>query len=156
MSQLLRRSIMGLKIKLKDITKEQYDKWSQGCENRECVNCPLRIVTCCYSYDHYSWIHDKTNFSDKFLNNEIEMPVPTEDKALLRLLPKNFKYIARDSEGDLHVYELKPYIFSKDDKGAISWGCVSTFKSLTAFNDYFKYIKSTDQEPTLIEDLLKE
>lgn len=156
MSQVLRRKIMGIKIKLKDITKEQYDKWALGCENRECYNCPLRIVNCGDSYCNYSWIHDREYFSDKFLNQEIELPVPADDKTILRFIPKKYKYIARDSSGDVHVYELKPYIFAKDDKGRISWGSVGDLKSLAALNNYFKYIKSTDNEPTLIEDLLKE
>lgn len=146
---------MGIKIKLKDICPSQYDKWTQGCDNRECKNCPLRVVNCSASSGNYSWIHDKGNFSDKFLNNEIEISIPNDDKATLRLLPNRFKYIARNRGGELHAYTDRPYIFSKDGEGII-WGSVKEFASMAAYNDYFKYIKSTDQEPTLIEDLLKE
>lgn len=69
-----------------------------------------------------------------------EKPTLTEDeKAILRNIPKEYKWIGRDENGDLVLYE------------ELYYGLVTKL-----FNHLFNFIKWTDEKPYLIEDLLKE
>lgn len=73
---------MKRKIKLRDITAEQWDKnrisfcklTSIGC----CDNCPFQWIggSCGDSFLRSSWINHKDCYSDKILNQEIEIEVP--------------------------------------------------------------------------------
>jgi hypothetical protein len=74
--------------------------------------------------------------------------VSDDEKVILR----NFKvptWIARDSDGELCCYTDKP---KKDDS---FWVCKSKHSSLKFFSHLFKMVQWTDEEPTLIADLLK-
>ena len=78
-----------------------------------------------------------------------ETPKLTEDeKVILRNLPKEYKWIARDGNGCLYVYASKP------KKGITMWG--SNGLSMIPFDHLFQFIKWEDEEPYLIEELLKE
>ena len=73
---------------------------------------------------------------------------PTEDeKVILRNLPIGYKWIARDKDGCLHVYASKP------EKGLTIW--VNTGLPMVSFHHLFRFIKWEDEEPYLIEELLK-
>lgn len=74
-----------------------------------------------------------------------------DEKVILRNLPKKYKYIARDKNGYLCVYKENP------TKKITSWiNDINKFEFLILFNHLFKFIKWEDEEPYLIEDLLKE
>lgn len=65
-------------VKLRDVTKEQYENWREGCPNRSCNTCPLHIFFGgCDPENDYCWIYHKDYLSDKFLDKTIE--VETED-----------------------------------------------------------------------------
>ena len=67
---------------------------------------------------------------------------------LMNLLNRGFEYVARDSDGELTVYDVKPVKFDtqwSDDLG--DW-----IEPLN--NDYFPEVKWSDKEPTKIADLL--
>lgn len=77
----------------------------------------------------------------------------TEDeKVILKNINKDYKWIARDLDGQLFVYSDKPI------KGATCWGRYTyTYASpLYVYSHLFTCIKWEDEEPYLIEDLLKE
>ena len=79
-----------------------------------------------------------------------EKPQLTEDeKVILRNLPKQYKWIARDMGGCLYVYASKP------KKGRITWEEDSGLPMIP-FNHLFQFIQWEDEEPYSIEDLLKE
>lgn len=60
------------KIKLRFLTEEQYEKWQlQNCGGNKCNNCIFNKVSCVIKA--YCWIKDKSLFSDKFLDQEIEI-----------------------------------------------------------------------------------
>lgn len=61
------------KVKLRDLTPEQYRKWKdKNCTKSDCyTNCPFRCIEC---YDTF-WLSCKDMFSDKFLDQEIEIEV---------------------------------------------------------------------------------
>ena len=66
---------------------------------------------------------------------------------LMNLLNRGFEYVARDSDGELAVYDVKPVKFDtrwSDDLG--DW-----IEPLN--NDYFPEVKWSDEEPTKIADL---
>lgn len=77
----------------------------------------------------------------------------TEDeKVILKNIDKRYRWIARDEDGSLYVYIDKPV------KVNTCWGLYPhTYASqLNLFNHLFQFIKREDEEPYLIEDLLKE
>lgn len=59
------------KKKLRDLTPEEWDKWHKNCGN--CSKCIFNKVTCNSSYVKSSWVHNKDLYSDKFLDQEIEV-----------------------------------------------------------------------------------
>ena len=66
---------------------------------------------------------------------------------LMSLLNRGFEYVARDSDGELAVYDVKPVKFDtqwSDDLG--DW-----IEPLN--NDYFPEVKWSDKEPTKVADL---
>ena len=68
---------------------------------------------------------------------------------LMNLLNRGFEYVARDSDGELAVYDVKPVKLNthwSDDLG--DW-----IEPLD--NDYFPEVKWSDEEPTNIADLWK-
>ena len=62
------------KKKLRDLTTEEWNKWKDGnCPYAKCGECIFRYVSCINSYNEESWIHHKDLYSDKVLNQEIEV-----------------------------------------------------------------------------------
>ena len=73
----------------------------------------------------------------------------TEDeKVILRSLPKEYKWIARDKNGCLYVYASKP------EKVITIWE--GSGLPMIPFDHLFQFIKWEDEEPYLIEKLLGE
>ena len=61
------------KIKLKDLTLEQYKKWEdKNCLNMDCKDCNFYKVSCDDRKDD-CWINNKDLYNEKFLNQEIEI-----------------------------------------------------------------------------------
>ena len=60
------------KKKLRDLTLEEWDKWQhKNCGN--CNKCAFNKVNCNISYEKRSWVNNKDIYSDKFLDQEIEV-----------------------------------------------------------------------------------
>ena len=59
------------KVKLRDLTAEQVKKWiGENCNRGDyCKDCPFRCIEC---YDTF-WLSCEDMFSDKFLDQEIEV-----------------------------------------------------------------------------------
>lgn len=82
-----------------------------------------------------------------------EFPKLTDDeKVILRNIDKEYKWLARNKDFDLYVFTGKPV--KKDDY----WGCGDKdyCDRMYIFKHLFQFIKWEDEEPYLIEDLLKE
>ena len=78
-----------------------------------------------------------------------EKPQLTEDeKVILRNVPKHYEWIARNVDGHLYIYASEP------EKGITIWKKACGL-SMASFDHLFKFIKWEDEEPYLIEDLLK-
>lgn len=90
---------------------------------------------------------------------EKQKPKLTEDeKVFLRNIDKKYKWITRDACGELWVYQIKPvkqkyeeiWDYYVEIDGDELW-C----EHLSLFNHLFQFIKWEDEEPYLIEELLK-
>ena len=64
--------IISKKKKLRDITEEDFQKWlNKNCSLRkDCIECIFNNVNCS---DEGNWVDHKDLYSDKFLNQEIEV-----------------------------------------------------------------------------------
>ena len=60
------------KVKLRDLTEEQYREYEKDCEKRICAECPFHDVECDSKYDN-CWFKHKDLYSDKFLDREVEI-----------------------------------------------------------------------------------
>lgn len=63
------------KKKLRDLTEEEWNKWRDvDCYERDsCVGCIFRNVPCAKSNNEKSWFNNKDLYSDKFLDQEVEV-----------------------------------------------------------------------------------
>ena len=61
------------KKKLRDLTAKEWDKWKEICSYTSCSECIFRYVSCIRSDREECWIHHKDLYSDKFLDQEIEV-----------------------------------------------------------------------------------
>ena len=78
-----------------------------------------------------------------------EKPKLTEvEKTILENIPKEYKYIARDEDEELYIYEEKP----RKVEEAWQWG--GLYVDFGLFNHLFNFIKWEDDEPNKIEELL--
>ena len=63
-----------------------------------------------------------------------------DEKVILRYLPEEYKWIARDENGNLYIYQDRP------DKGGECWHSNEVIDLLTCFCHLFQSIKWTDEE----------
>lgn len=83
---------MKNKIKLRDLTPEQYSKYKMNC-NGVCSECIFRHVYCRYP-DKDCWVLNKDMYSDKFLDQKLEIETPTitaKERKYLHNLLEPFK-----------------------------------------------------------------
>ena len=69
------------------------------------------------------------------------------EKTIARNIDKEYKWMARDRDGNLYVYEGKPR--KEEENNWYSYG----YKPISYFNHLFSAIKWEDDEPTLIRDI---
>lgn len=80
-----------------------------------------------------------------------ESMITSDEKIILRNIDSKFKYIARDKNGMLYLYELKPSKILDGDY----WDQVKDVESFNQFSHLLQMVKWEDEEPWKIEDLLK-
>ena len=79
-----------------------------------------------------------------------ETPRLTNDEiAILRNIDKEYKWIARDKNGILYIYDSVP-----EKQGNYKWGCRTSYADLSFFSNMFNFIQWTDSEPYVIVGLL--
>lgn len=85
---------MIIKKKLKDISLEEFKVWSiKNCNQLSCEKCVFSKV-CCDELSSDCWINNKDIYSDKFLNQEIEIDtyiLSEKEKEYLKSIIKPFK-----------------------------------------------------------------
>lgn len=86
---------MKRKIKVRDMTKEQWDDFLYSKCLLNCDTCPFANSRCQTSECKGSWFNNKDLFSDKFLNQEVEIEIPDildeVEKRYLRAVIKPFR-----------------------------------------------------------------
>lgn len=60
------------KVKLRDLTEEQYSSRLKNYCNLHCKYCCFNTVLCNYQYER-CWLNHKDLYSDKFLDQEVEV-----------------------------------------------------------------------------------
>ena len=106
-----------------------------------CDDCIFTYAIC--EYEKEQWLEQEYKEPSKLTEDE---------KAILRNVDKQYKYIARDKNKDLYLYSKKP-LNQECEWRVIVYGNNSELK---AFNHLFQFISWEDDEPYLIEDLLNE
>ena len=97
--------------------------------------------------ENYDIMKVYKDYTCKELLWERKDPKITEDeKVILRNVPQYYKWIARDGNGVVCLYPDKPH------KSKTIW---DSYGTLFPFHHLFKFIKWEDEEPYLIEELLK-
>lgn len=86
---------MKITKKLRDVTPEELKEWYRiNCDNH-CDGCIFDNVYCCIINSNHQWVHHKDLYSDKFLNQTIEVEVPDilnkEEKEYLSAVIKPFR-----------------------------------------------------------------
>lgn len=108
---------MKRKIKLRDMTKEDFAKWKEKkCVKISCKDCVFCKAPCTEPNDENSWINNKDLYSDKFLNQEVEIEMPILDeieKKYLRNIIKPFRdrviYIKKNKLHDKYFIVINIY-----------------------------------------------
>lgn len=92
--QLKEKLKMKRKIKLRDMTAEQFNDYVTKCK-MTCTKCAFQNACCRCSIVKDSWVNNKDLYSDKFLNQEVEIDIPNiltkEEKEYLANVIKPFK-----------------------------------------------------------------
>ena len=82
-------------IKLRDLSKEQWDSYKRNVCRCLCTDCPIKAGKCFLSTDETSWVNNKNMYSNKFLDQEIEIELPEildeEEKRYLSAVIKPFR-----------------------------------------------------------------
>lgn len=95
-------------------------------------------------------------FQDTYLTmiwERKDIKLTDEEIEILKALKTlHFEWLARDESGDLYAYSGTLY---KDD---CTWDFVSAgvYQSIGVYSNLFDFVKWEDEEPTYIDDLLKE
>lgn len=120
------------------------DAFSNGmsnyCYSLECENCPLN-----------KFCEKKKEDLIEYFNSEvIDSLINDLEYDLLKHLDKELEWIARNSTGELMLFDYTP------EKGIDHWepSMVEGESYKFPYKDLFQFIKWEDEDPILIEDLI--
>lgn len=96
------------------------------------------------------------NLNDfKLIDEIIKFPkkkqFSNDELHIFKMIPRVYKWCARDRNGNLFVYESKPY---KSDS-ELFWNNDHDYKHIKVFNHLFKSILWEDTEPVFIDDYVE-
>lgn len=74
--QIKEKLKMKREIKLRDMTKEQWDSYKRNVCMWLCTDCPIKAGKCFFSTDENSWFNNKDMYSNKFLDQKVEIETP--------------------------------------------------------------------------------
>lgn len=114
--------------------KEHFESYAVGCPR-----CPFKDYKCTF----------KNNTPDMWKELEEQYEITLLEREMLkRFKTVGYSYVARDSSGDVYIYNNKP------DKFETYWSNGSCDNSLYDFDDLFQFVQWEDEEPTKIGDVL--
>ena len=126
------------------------NKGKSSCDGVLCGDCPLSLFDGCSSaediFDIYKTVEEwsKEHQPKKLTRLEFEM-LKWLDKA-------GYKFIVRSPWNNLTAHDSTP---EKRINGFNGWVSENEYKDLTEFNELFQFIKWADEEPTSIQEVLK-
>ena len=126
-----------------DIAVDEATGTPVNCDNIRCPDCMFNGKIC------------STALKEWAESEYIEKPaISKRDRVFLEYLGKEYKYIARDKNGELFIYEKEPRKLDDDARWASNcftdWFCLNC-----RFSVQFPMIKWEDSKPWSIEDLKK-
>lgn len=101
------------------------------------------------TYYAYSTFYELITGKEKIIKLPQKPKLTEDERVILRNIPKEYKWIARDNSGGLFVYKNKP---KKDGDRWIGY----SFDYSILFQHLFQFIKWEDEEPYKIQELLEE
>ena len=118
----------------------------------KCTNEPRR---CDHKTSCIECLFNKTGCSNgrkEWLEQEYQEPITLTDdeKTILKNLPREYEWIARDKSWMLYLYFRKPL------KTGTCWESESIESDFSMFGNLFQFIKWEDENPYNIDELLKQ
>lgn len=113
-----------------------------SCLDVKCENCAFSGCEGCVRA-RYNWLLSEYRETIKLSRLEYEI--------LKHVQKEGFNFITRNNCGNSVIHENKPI---KHDE-SIGWCTTSKSYMLYAFNDLFKFVKSEDEKPTSIKEVLE-
>ena len=104
------------------------------------------------TYDACNTFFELINRQEEIIKLPQKPKLTEDEKTILRNLPKKYKWIAREYDGELYVYENKPVKMRYEWNRGVAG---SSYNNLSLFQHLFQFIKWEDEEPYNIEELLK-
>ena len=142
--------LIGYDKRLLNLTRVGYVNIDDYDENLKCIYYPnflypeLDIVKVYEDYTCQEVLWER--------KEKPKIVLTKNEKKILKLIPKKYKYIVRDKTGELFCYECEPK--RHDTVWMPTNG--SNCGDLCVFRDYFQFIKWSDEEPYSIKELLNE
>lgn len=109
-----------------------YLRNADDCSQTDCIECLKRSL---------DWLEQEY---------QKHITLTDGEKAILKNLPKNIEWIARDQNGRLYLYYKKP------QKELAVWDSDWMECDFAPYYHLFKFIKWEDEEPYNIDELLKQ
>lgn len=103
----------------------------------------------CLSMLNRYLILQKEEYLELLWERKKEIKLTDDEKAILRNLPKKYKWITRDKDCTLCLHEDKPCKLGE------VW-CSNCFMLFSIYENLFQFIKWENEEPCNIEELIKE
>ena len=117
------------------------------------VNIKGEVVGCCSMQCKDCMFYEKGEDCEVAIREWLEkeyiepLKISKKDKTFLEYIGNDYKYIARDSTGDISLYTNKP------ERNKEVWLLNPGFVNLKRFNVDFPMVKWEDEKPWLVEDL---
>lgn len=114
----------------------------RNCIDLECSECLFNEGTGLCYFERMKWLVSEYKKHIKLTRFEYE---------ILEHLFKNkqYRFIVRERNGYLYAYINKPRKYDK------AWQALTCMRSMSLFDDLFQFIQWENEEPTLIEEVLK-
>jgi hypothetical protein len=99
------------------------------------------------------WVNSAFEFNEAIGCEVIKLPKKKEftddELAIMRSLPKEYKWMARDDDGEFYIFTEKPKKFDG------IWDDKERCNDFYYFEHLFKSITSEDEEPVFIDDYVE-
>lgn len=137
-----KKEILAIRSKGGDFAISKGDQnLIRNCMEFECDNCAFSNGNICTN-NRVDWLLSEYKETVKLSRLEYEI--------LKFAINKNYEYIARDYDGELYVFMEKPY-----KSESFFWKTDGYYSMLEMFSVLFQFVKWEDEEPTSIDELLK-